>query len=180
MRSYQLRAKKKESLQISTQKNNANNIEANQNNYYQTTQFVHTPYQELDLEAINNERVFFWRFYLKKNLSERSAIIALQRLHDLTSLQISLLHLTNNVGQENNQLIIKQNQVIYRTAQSVFIFHLLFFVLVLTDMAFKQNLINLQFWKIYLAFATFLFAIGYFFIYPCQLANKLTKGKIRA
>lgn len=170
--------KRKKSPPSGTQRNSAKTIQANQNNYYQqTNQFTHTPYQELDLEAINNERVFFMRFYFKKNLSERTAVIAFQRLHDLTSMQISLLNLTGNLRHENNQFIIAQNKMTYRIAQSVFMFWLLLFAVVMISMAFKQHVANLQFWKMYLVFATILLTTGYIFIYPCQLAIKLAKDK---
>lgn len=169
---------KQKSEANSQQINVAKRVNAKVNNYFTSRSFQHTPYQELDLAAINDEDYFSKRFWFKPNMSSRKSVISLQRNLDLTNFQICLLYWSDHIRIKNNCVEFNKNNHFHILGKIIIIYLMLqgtVTVLLLPIKSINNNHNAFLLLLVVLVYLVFMLLARCYYIYPHELSKKLQK-----
>ena len=167
---------KQKSEASSQQINVAKSVNAKVNNYFTSKSFQHTPYQELDLAAINDEDYFSKRFWFKPNMSSRQSVISFQRNFDLTNFQICLLYWSNHIRIKNNCIEFNKNNYFHILGRFIILFLMITAICSVLILPTKTTYSSHNGFMILLILLTYLPLIlvtGIYYIHPHQLAKEL-------
>lgn len=163
----------------STQINIAKKVRAVVHNHYSST-FQNEYLSDFDNAPPLSEGKFFSRFWFISNIVGRKAVIDFQRLHDLTNLQVSLLYWTGNISVENGEVNVNARKWTQFLGKAIIAFILIIglaSIFIMSCESLLSHQINLSIYASAGASLTWMVLTNLFYLYPYNLANKISHYK---